>query len=482
MSVIHGAGSVPLLPGIAAAIAAALAVANDPDPKQAQAAVRAIQDARTTLMADATFYGAIASRLKIVIAPRTAQGTCATDGHSLYINPHWVLEQTHRKLVGLCAHEAMHIAYKHTLRRNGRDVREWNIACDLAINNVLLAARFELPDDGFCDTFYRGWSAEEIYDHRNPAGVPKPKPSEVVCGLPGASSGEPQQSQDGQGNGKQDGKPQGKPTPQRVKDAIEKAREHSRGFDDATEKAVSDMLQDAGFDPSQDAGELPAGGVLDSPDPVADESGIDVMVVQAGMCAKAAGNLPGDVKRILGELSKRKEVDWQAELAEFVVRNLQADYTMAQPSRRYLSTGFYLPSLRSEATPELAFFIDTSGSINQRQLTRCVSALEDAIASCNPERVHIKSGDTRPRWRAIRERGDKLDVKVAGGGGTRFRPFFEELESEGVEPACAVYFTADADTYDFGDEPPYPVLWVCEKGHRVPPWGRVILMDDAPRA
>lgn len=480
----------PSLDGIEQAIRAALEAARDPDPKQVQSAIRALQDARTTLMVRATFYGAIASRLKLVSAPRTAQGTAATDGHSLYFNAVWVLAQTHRKLVGLIAHEVMHIAHKHPLRRGWRDVREWNIACDLAINNALLAAGFELPDDGYCDPQYRGWSAEEIYDHRNPPGSqhsrnPQPQPqSEVVCGYPGAGgNGEPQ---DGNQQPPPSGKG-GKSAPAKVRDAIEHAKDVARNkWNEACDAAVNELLADAGYEMPQPGdsheSEMPAGGVLDSPDPVGDESRIDVMIVQAGMCAKAAGNVPGDIKRLIDAVTKRRDVDWQSELAEFVSVHLQNDYTMAHPSRRYLSAGFYLPSLRSTATPELAFFIDTSGSINKRQLTRAVSALEDAIATCNPERVHIKAGDTRPRWRATRERGDALDVQAPGGGGTRFSPFFAELNEEGIEPACAVYFTADCDTYDFGPEPEYPVLWICEKGHRVPPWGRVIVMDDAPRA
>jgi hypothetical protein len=39
----------------------------------------------------------------------------------------------------------MHCAALHHTRREGRDLRRWNIACDHAINPLLVAAGFELP-------------------------------------------------------------------------------------------------------------------------------------------------------------------------------------------------------------------------------------------------------------------------------------------------------------------------------------------------
>lgn len=437
------------------------ALEGGPLPPERRKAETAIQNARTDLMADATFYGAIATKLKLVCHAIYSQGTCATDGHSLYYNPQWINEQRHKQLVGLMAHEAMHVAHKHTLRREGRDKREWNIACDLAINNELMAAGFDLPEDGFCDRTYKGWSAEEIYSHRNPPQPAEPEEGEeggeVVCGggSPGAGSGEGDKPSESN-------KPQG-------------------GAGDEPDKPEQGEGESGGGGEPQKPEEppMPAGGVLDSPDPVADESEIDVLIVQAGMCAKAAGNLPGNLQRLINTLTRRNEVDWQSELAEFVERNMREDYSMARPSKRYLAAGVYLPSLYSEAQPELLFGIDSSGSINDKQLSRAITALEDAIAQCRPERVHVKVCDTRVHRRFTFERGEALEIDTnGGGGGTRFAPVFAEAEREGIEPACAVYFTADAWAYDFGPEPPYPVLWICEPGHKVPPWGRVIVLDE----
>ena len=444
-------------------------VAGPWDPETIRRAEAAIQSARTDLLIDAPFYGAIAMRLVLVAHVIKSQGTCATDGHGLFYNPTWILGLTRRQLVGLLAHEAMHVAHKHTLRREGRERREWNIACDLAINNPLMAAGFDLPEDGFCDRKFKGWAAEEVYAHRNPPKPPEPEPEEgeSVCGGVGGS---------GAGESETNNKPEeGSNIPKgTMPECVTQ-----RAGDEPTEGNGEGAVEGAGEQPVPEPQPepMPAGGVLDSPDPVADESEIDVMIVQAGMCAKAAGKLPGDVQRLINQLTRRNDVNWADELSEFIVRNLREDYSMARPSKRYLAAGVYLPSLYSEAQPELAFGIDTSGSINEKQLARAVTVLNEAIEQARPERVHVKACDARVQWRGVFERGETLDVKTPGGGGTRFAPVFEELESEGVEPACAVYFTADCWAYDFGPEPAYPVLWICEPGHKVPPWGRVVVMD-----
>jgi len=54
--------------------------------------------------------------------------------------------------------------HQHHTRRNGRDPEDWNIACDYAINQILIDEWFVLPDGALFDPQYRGMSAEKIYD------------------------------------------------------------------------------------------------------------------------------------------------------------------------------------------------------------------------------------------------------------------------------------------------------------------------------
>lgn len=91
-------------------------------------------------------------------------GTMATDGFCLTFHPPFVDGLTFNELIGVLAHEVLHIANAHHLRRGGRHHLLFNIACDLAINPLVIQAGFVLPKNRLYDIKYIGWSAEAIYD------------------------------------------------------------------------------------------------------------------------------------------------------------------------------------------------------------------------------------------------------------------------------------------------------------------------------
>ena len=88
----------------------------------------------------------------------------ATDGVSLYYNPDFVETLNAATLAGTLAHEVMHPALHHHVRRSGRDPKRWNIACDYAINPLLVDAGLNLPEGVLLDNRFRGMSAEQIYN------------------------------------------------------------------------------------------------------------------------------------------------------------------------------------------------------------------------------------------------------------------------------------------------------------------------------
>jgi hypothetical protein len=97
----------------------------------------------------------------------------ATDGVSLYYNPEFVDTLNSATLAGVLAHEVMHPALQHHVRRSGRDPRRWNEACDYAINPLLLDAGLSLPDGVLVDHRFRGMSAEQIYNLREGEAQPQ---------------------------------------------------------------------------------------------------------------------------------------------------------------------------------------------------------------------------------------------------------------------------------------------------------------------
>ena len=126
-------------------------------PLERQAHLAMIR-ARAALVLDHPFFGSIALRLKLKPDP-----TCSdlwTDGRTLGFNPSYAAALSEAALIGAQAHEVMHLACAHHVRRKGRDAALWNKACDLVVNQLLLDAGFSLPQGATHDPSYAGLSAE----------------------------------------------------------------------------------------------------------------------------------------------------------------------------------------------------------------------------------------------------------------------------------------------------------------------------------
>jgi hypothetical protein len=119
--------------------------------------------ARAQLVIRAPFFGSITLGLIWVEAPEI--GTMATDGRHLIYNPAWVIRHGVDAIIGVIAHEVLHVVNLHHLRRAGRHLKLWNIAADLMINRVLLADGFTLPSDLIEDKTgeFKGLPVETIY-------------------------------------------------------------------------------------------------------------------------------------------------------------------------------------------------------------------------------------------------------------------------------------------------------------------------------
>jgi len=147
--------------------------------------------ARTGLILDAPFFGSMAMRLELKADPTCE--TAWTNGKVLGFNPAYIETLPLRETTGLVAHEIVHLLSLHHTRRQNRDQRVWNEACDRAINTIVLESGFRLPKGHL-----RGHpgSAEEIYsgmqDKQQEQGQESdPGKSGEIRDLPGNNGGPP---------------------------------------------------------------------------------------------------------------------------------------------------------------------------------------------------------------------------------------------------------------------------------------------------
>jgi predicted metal-dependent peptidase len=396
-----------------------------------------IQKVRTSLILDHPFFGSLLFRLKGREC-RSIQ-TMATDGVSLFYNPDFVETLNTATLAGTLAHEVMHPALHHHVRRSGRDPKLWNVACDFAINPLLVDAGLSLPDGVLLDDRFRGMSAERIYN---------------LLESESESESEPEAGDE------------------------DEECETSQG-----QSTAAPSRQDELNEPSVPSTEGGIGQVLDAPESGGDSPTVeeqarewDVAVNQAITIARQAGKTPAGLNRTL-EGTREAEVDWRELLRRLWSETIAADYSWMRPNRRHFWTGLFLPGVVREGAGEIAIAVDCSGSISARQLGLFEAEVRSILDGARPERVYVLYFDAVVHKVEIYEAGQPVALHALGGGGTAFGPCFEWLDDRGIRPQSMVFLT---DLYgEFPSSvPSYPVLWASTGGRRAP-FGEVIPMQAA---
>jgi predicted metal-dependent peptidase len=388
---------------------------------------------RTALLLDHPFFGALILRLKLVEVDWL--DTMATDGASLFFNARFVAGLSDPELVGVLAHEVMHPALQHHTRRGDRDAELWNVACDYAINPILLQAEMKLPTDCLNDPKFANMAAEEIY-----AAIAR---------------------QTREDSGKND----------------PSADQKNGGDDEQNSGAGTGRSASPRTAPSTPGG---FGQVLDAPDPADPARPASpaqkelqaqewrIAVEQAQRAAAIAGKVPAGLERLI-DVERRSEVDWREALRRFLSQTVPQDYRWTPPNRCFASLGIYLPSLYREGLGEIAVAIDTSGSITDDLLAAFAGELSAIASEARPERIHVMYCDASVERVDEFANGEPIELKAVGGGGTDFRPVFEHIEDNRMEPRCLIYLTDLAGKFP-DEEPAFPVLWAATTD-RTPPFG-----------
>ncbi len=404
--------------------------------------------ARTRLILDKPFLGALALRLPMVAADPKWCPTTATDARSFYYNPDYIdalsLEQTQFVL----AHEALHCALSHFARRQHRVKFRWDVACDHAINPLLVKDGLKPPPGALVLDSFEGMTAEEIYPCIAENNTDQPMDKHVYDGEDSQSSG--QQQGDEQREGGQGQTPRQDET-------------ESGGNPEGAQQAPQDSQSGAPEPRPLTAGEREALAAQ-----------WQQRLAGAAQQAQQAGKLGGLLARMVGELLQPK-LPWRMLLARYMTQIARDDYSYMRPSRR--EGQMILPSLRSEQA-DIVVVLDTSGSVNSEELNEFLAEVNTLKGQLRA-RITLHACDT-----ALAEGGPwvfepweefKLPREFRGGGGTDFRPAFEWVERQGRAPDLLLYFT-DAEG-DFPEpEPPYPVIWLV-KGKAPVPWGQRIQLN-----
>ena len=389
--------------------------------------------ARTRLILDRPFLGALVLRLPMKAAAPERCKTIGTDVRALYYNPEYIDRLSLDQVQFVLAHEALHCALSHFARRQHRVRARWDIACDLAINPLLIKDGLKPPPGILLNSGFEDMMAEEIYPY-------------ITDDMEDETHDEHFYSDDEQDGGGSGASPQ----------------ERDGGGGEPQEQ--------------EDGGGSSASG----PQPL-NESEREQLAVQwrqrlAGAAQQAlqAGKLGANMARLVEHLLQ-PQLPWRMLLARYMTAVARDDYSYQRPSRREGEAIF--PSLKS-AQVDVVVALDTSGSVTDTEMQEFVSEI-DAIKGQMRARLtlHACDAELSPAgpWEYEPWEEFSLPTGLSGGGGTRFTPVFEWLDREGRRPDLLVYFT-DAEGEFPKTEPGYPVLWLV-KGRGKVPWGQRIQLN-----
>lgn len=362
------------------------------------------------MLSDTVFFATLCTSLEVVISDVVP--IAGTDGRKLYINKDFFFGLTEAERIFLLAHETLHVAYLHPIRRGNRDPELFNAACDYVINYELKQRNFKFIEGGLYDSQYAGMSAEEVYEKL------LQQPKQPQCSMPDLLS---------PATGNQD-KVNVNGLPQQLTEEQIKAIEQEVRSKVATAAMMADM-------------------------------------------SKQSGSIPSHIKRKLEELSKPK-VNWKAVLSRFFYDVNKADYSWAKPNRKYLPN--YLPKLHSVNLGRVDFAIDTSGSITVEQFNQFVSEVHGVLKILNPNEIGVYQFDHALQGsNIVRNIRDIIKLPFKGGGGTSPECAIQEFIKNKAQALIVLtdgYFNRNQLT-----NPKRPVVWVIYDNEKFnPPFGKAV--------
>jgi len=393
------------------------------DPKLDRIVREKMVTARVGMLLRASFFGNLATRLKLVNADEWCP-TAATDGRNFYYNSRFVDMLKPKEVEFLFGHEVLHCVYDHFGRRGDRDPQLFNIANDYCVNADLKKHRvgeFITSVPCLYNPEYEDMSSEEIYDvfYENAEKIDIDKLLEKLLDehLDGDDETDDGGGKDGKGN---------------------------RPRMSAEERAkVRDEIKEA--------------------------------MLAAAAASDGAGNLPAGVKRILQDLTAPK-MSWRELLRMQLESTLKSDYTWMRAGRKGWHMDAIMPGQKPDELIDIAVMIDASGSIDPNMLRDFISETQGIMEQFQSYKIHVGTFDTRV-YNTVQYDSENLDsmadYEVEGGGGTDFDCIFDYLKEEQIEPKRLVVFTDGYPFGSWGDENYADTVWILHGTNTiVPPWGQ----------
>lgn len=395
------------------------------DPKIDDRARDLLITARVGLLINHSFFGNLATRLKMINADEWCS-TAATDGRNFYYNSRFICLLKTKEVEFLVGHEVLHVVYDHMGRRDNRDPQIWNIANDYAVNADLKrhkVGQFITSVPCLYEAKYDGKYSEYIYDDLM-KDVSKISLDDLIDQL----LDEHMDSED-DSDGEAEGKGRPKPMTQEERDALRQ------------------------------------------------EIKQNIINAAAG---SEAGKLPAGVKRLLDDITDPK-MPWRDLIQTNLTSLIKSDYSFSRPNRR----GWHMDAIMPGSIPgeeiDVVVAIDMSGSISDKQAQMFLGEVSGMMQMFDGYKIHVFCFDTsvhNPQSYSSDNLDTMSDYEPKGGGGTDFTSIFDYLKERGEDTKRLIVFTDMMPFGSWGDPDFCDTTWI---GHGndsiIPPFGSYAYFD-----
>jgi len=318
----------------------------------------------------ASFYSFIISKMKVQITDQipTAGVSWANNRYNLYINPTFFGEFDIDTRIGVLLHEALHALLGHNFRQGERDQKLFNLAADIALNQ-LINKPAKLPEGAMLPEtfeFEKGLTAERYYEL-----------------LKEEQKKQEQEKQDKEDKGEEwDGPSNGKP--------------------DLTGDEEMTLDDHSGFSD---------GGDLDEAEKELARATMEKMVKEA--VEKSRGNIPSNISEILDLWSRKAKISWKRVLKRYLSSKPGSKIsTIRKRDRRQPGRKDLKGKKTYYDTPEVVVGIDVSGSMSDEEIFEGLSEIAEVckVTRSNLKVVQIDSDiqgveDFNPKQKTFERKG-----------------------------------------------------------------------------
>ena len=334
-----------------------------------------ISQAKAKLLVDYPYFGTLASKLELLVNDDIE--SFKSNGIKLEYRKEYLRELELSEIEFVLANGAMHSVLAHNMRKNGRSGWLWQMATDIAINDMLLKNGMDMPYGAQYRECFSGMYAEEIY-------------AELKSDILREDEDLEYEADD-------------------AEDVENKEQENQEQSQEALQEEIL-------------AEQLLA------------EEAIGLLESKLQM-----GEAPDSIERFFDIILLTK-VDWREELREAIDRYFRDDYVLIPPSKKLLYKGVYLPS-NTSTTFRLVIAVDSSGSVDEELLNTFLSEVNFIMEHTQNYVIDLLVCDDIIHSHKTFYSGEALDITLKGGGGTDFRPVFKFIEEQLDDVKLLLYFT-----------------------------------------